>query len=389
MIRRRTLLSGLAAVAAAGPRRAGAAPAAARVALVIGNSGYRFVPRLANPGNDARLIATTLSSLGFTLVGGGAQLDLDKAGFDRALRNFGHAIQGAEVALFYYSGHGLQVDGVNWLVPISANPTQVQDLDFEMVNSDLVLRQTEGANTRLNIVILDACRNNPFSTRGLRATGGGLAQMQAPPGTLISYATQPGSVALDGDGRDSPYSAALANTLRQPGLDVFRVFNQVGLQVEQATGGQQQPWVSSSPISGEFYFAGITPGAVQPPPPPPTPVAPAVVQPVRPVASFDGNYRGGAEGIASVCPAVDIAITVSNGTITGKAVLVRRGSFGALTSEVSGKVGPDGSTVLLLEKNADDSPGAPVQGRFVDGRFEGTMGGKTTACRRPVALSRN
>jgi uncharacterized caspase-like protein len=298
-----------------------AASSGQRVALVIGNSDYRFVPRLSNPGNDARLIASTLGGLGFTLVGGGAQLDLDKARFDPSLRAFGRAIQGAEVALFYYSGHGLQVDGVNWLVPISANPMQAQDLDFEMVNSDLVLRQTEGAHTKLNVVILDACRNNPFAGRGMRSTGGGLAQMQAPPGTLISYATQPGSVALDGDGRDSPYSAALANTLRQPGLDIFRVFNQVGLLVEQATGGQQQPWVSASPISGEFYFAGVAPGAV---------AAPATVQRDMPVASFDGSYRGSAASVPSVCAGVDITITVAGGVVSSKAVLVRRNSFGSL-----------------------------------------------------------
>jgi uncharacterized caspase-like protein len=232
MIRQRTLLGSLAAVVLAR-----SASAASRVALVIGDADDRYVPRLSNPGNDARLIASTLGSLGFTLVGGGAQLDLDKAHFDQALRAFGHAIQGAEVALFYYSGHGLQVDGVNWLVPISANPTQAHDLDFEMVNSDLVLRQTEGANTKLNVVILDACRNNPFAGRGLRATGGGLAQMQAPPGTLISYATQPGAVALDGDGRDSPYSAALANTLRQPGINTL-LPSHIGRQV----------WLDPSPL---------------------------------------------------------------------------------------------------------------------------------------------
>jgi uncharacterized caspase-like protein len=386
MIRRRTFLGSLAAVALARPRWAAAAQ---RVALVIGNSDYRYVPRLPNPGNDARLIASTLGSLGFTLVGGGAQLDLDKARFDQALRAFGRAIQGAEVALFYYSGHGLQVDGVNWLVPISANPSQAQDLDFEMVNSDLVLRQTEGANTKLNVVILDACRNNPFAGRGLRSTGGGLAQMQAPPGTLISYATQPGAVALDGDGRDSPYSAALANTLRQPGLDIFRVFNQVGLLVEQATRGQQQPWVSASPISGEFYFAGVAPGAVAPAPLALAPAVPATVQRDVPTASFDGSYRGSAAGIPNICGGVDITITVAGGVISGKAVLVRRNSFGSLTSDVSGRIGPDGSTVLVLQKNAEEAPGAPIPGRFVDGKFEGLMGGKTPQCRRAVSLARN
>src|SRR5262245_19201656 len=125
-----------------------------------------------------------------------------------------------------------------------------------MVNADLVLRQMEGAGTQLNLLILDACRNNPLAGRGVRATGGGLAQMQAPEGTLISYATQPGNVALDGTDGHSPYTRALASAFRKPGLDVFAVFNETGLEVKKRTGGAQQPWVSSSPIEGAFYFAG-------------------------------------------------------------------------------------------------------------------------------------
>ncbi len=225
-----------------------------RIALVVGNGGYRNVDRLANPANDARLIASTLQAAGFTLVGGGPQLDLDKPHFDRVVQQFGAAVQGADVALFYYSGHGMQVQGANWLVPTDANPTSPRDLDFQMVDASLVLRQMEHAGTKLNLVILDACRNNPFASRGIRATAGGLAEMHAPEGTLISYATQPGSVAADGAGGNSPYTAALVNAIRQPGVDVFRVFNQVGLTVKQGTGGTQQPWLASSPISGNFYF---------------------------------------------------------------------------------------------------------------------------------------
>jgi uncharacterized caspase-like protein len=196
----------------------------------------------------------------------------------QAVQAFGRALAGAEVALFYYSGHGLQVGGVNWLVPIDANPTRSQDLDFQMVDADLVLHQMDGVGTRLNIMILDACRNNPFALRGFRSMGAGLAEMRAPEGTLISYATQPGAVARDGDGDNSPYSQALAATMRRPGLDVFRTFNQVGLAVKRATGGEQQPWVSNSPIDGDFAFAGLVPQAapvVAPPPQPPAPSVPA------------------------------------------------------------------------------------------------------------------
>src|SRR5712671_3635500 len=246
-----------------------AAPAAAekRVALVIGNSAYQNVTRLDNPRNDAALMADTLGGLGFTLVGGKAQLDLDKASLDTAVQNFGRQVQGADVALFYYAGHGAQVSGANYLVPVSANPTREAAVDFQMVDVNLVLRQMQGSGTRLNMVILDACRNNPFGTRGLRASDGGLAQMRAPEGTLISYATQPGSVARDGADGNSPYTRALAEAIRKPGQDIFQTFNAVGLTVKQATAGSQQPWVSSSPITGNFYFAGQSAGAPATAPP--------------------------------------------------------------------------------------------------------------------------
>ncbi|MGY3583743.1 hypothetical protein ACVIGB_007197 [Bradyrhizobium sp. USDA 4341] len=253
-----------------------AAPAAAdkRVALVVGNSTYQNVSRLQNPKDDAQLVADTLQRLGFALVGGHAQVDLDKAGFDAAIQRFGSQLMGADVALFYYAGHGIQVRGTNYLVPVSANPVREADVDFQMVDVGLVLRQMEGAGTRLNIVILDACRNNPFGGRGLRAADGGLAQIRAPEGTLLSYATQPGNVALDGDDGHSPYTRALVDTMQKPGLDVLQAFNQVGLVVKRATGSAQQPWVSTSPIDGSFYFAGNTPAQVATADPPATVIPP-------------------------------------------------------------------------------------------------------------------
>jgi TPR repeat protein len=235
-----------------------AAPASAekRVALVIGNSAYQNVTPLVNPANDATLMAETLRGLGFSLTGNGAQLNLDKRALDDAVQAFGRQIQGVDVAMFYYAGHGVQVRGSNYLVPINANPTREADVDFQMVDVNLVLNQMQGSGTRLNMVILDACRNNPFGGRGLRSSEGGLAQLRAPDGTLISYATQPGSVAQDGEDGHSPYTRALVSVLKRPGLDLFGTFNEVGLTVKRATGGAQQPWVSSSPIDGNFYFAG-------------------------------------------------------------------------------------------------------------------------------------
>jgi uncharacterized caspase-like protein len=203
---------------------AGPATAEKRIALVVGNSSYQNITRLDNPRNDATLMADTLSSLGFALIGGRAQLDLDKAALDTDVQNFGRQIQGADVALFYYAGHGVQVNGSNYLVPVGANPTREADVDFQMVDINLVLRQMQGSGTRLNMVILDACRNNPFGARGLRSADGGLAQMRAPEGTLISYATQPGSVAQDGSDKtgDQRIAAALGVLLPDRRLFLFR-----------------------------------------------------------------------------------------------------------------------------------------------------------------------
>jgi hypothetical protein len=227
-----------------------------RVALVIGNANYTHVPSLENPVNDARIMADTLRAVGFKLVGDAPQINLDDASFRRAVQSFGNELQGADVALFYFAGHGVQVRGGNYLVPVAANPVREADVDFEMIDVSVVLRQMESAGAGLNLVILDACRNNPFGARGLRSSASGLAQMQAPQGTLISFATQPGNVALDGKDSNSPYTRALVQAIKKPGLDIFRTFNEVGLAVASSTGGAQQPWFSLSPIKGEFFFSG-------------------------------------------------------------------------------------------------------------------------------------
>jgi peptidoglycan hydrolase-like protein with peptidoglycan-binding domain len=233
--------------AAEGPRR---------VALVIGNGRYEHVPRLINPANDAMLIADTLRDLGFELVGGGAQIDLDRGGLERAIRDFSYRLTPGSVGFFYYSGHGIQLRGANFLVPVNANPTSARDADFELVDVNVLLRQMEDSGASLNVVILDACRNNPFGGRGLKDIGVGLAQMQAPRGTVIAYATQPGGVAADGEGLNSPYTSALARLMKRPGLGILDMFNQVAVAVDQATSHSQQPWTALSPITADFYLAG-------------------------------------------------------------------------------------------------------------------------------------
>ena len=239
-----------------------------RVALVIGNSTYGHARSLMNPTNDAKLMSDTLLSLGFFVVGSGAKLDLDKAGFDAALKDFQKELIGADVALFYYAGHGVETHGLNYLVPVDADPSADGDIFLQGVGLSGILDDLEKAGTKINLVLLDACRDNPFRDHGVHSQTGGLAQMQAPPGTLISFATQPRSVSLDGVDGHSPYTRALATTIQHPGYGLFKTFNEVGLAVEKATGGGQVPWVSMSPISGNFFFAGRQEAAISPTAPP-------------------------------------------------------------------------------------------------------------------------
>jgi tetratricopeptide (TPR) repeat protein len=229
------------------------AQATKRVALVIGNAVYKNVPPLQTPPNDAALIAKQLKALGFTLINGGALTNLNKTQFDAAVQSFSSAVRGADVALFYYAGHGIESNDTNYLVPTDANPQKEGDLPFQMVAAQNVLGEMEGQGVRLRIVILDACRNNPFSDRELRAISGGLSPMKTARGTLVSFATAPGGTAQEG-AVDSPFTKALAEQIMRPGLDIFRTFNEVNLAVDQATNGAQQPWTSNTGIQGDFYF---------------------------------------------------------------------------------------------------------------------------------------
>ena len=270
------LLPGAPAVGAT----AAVAPTERRVALVIGNGAYRNAPPLANPPNDARVIAEAVRGAGFELVGGKVMLDLDRAGTEQAIRSFGQQLRGGAIGLFYYAGHGVQISGSNYLVPVTANLSSEADVKYELVDVNYVLDEMTHAGNRLNVIILDACRNNPFGGRGMRSTNSGLAQMQAPSGTVISYATQPGNVAADGAGGNSPFTEALVASIRTPGRSVFEVFNDVGVAVKKKTGGVQQPWLATSPIEGQFYFV---PGATQAP----APAALASAAPAYPAISAD------------------------------------------------------------------------------------------------------
>jgi uncharacterized caspase-like protein len=245
-------------------------PAAAdkRVALVIGNSAYMHGGTLVNPANDAGDMAAALSDLTFDVILG---LDLDKQAFDAKVRDFSRALAHADTGLFFYAGHGLQVAGHNHLVPIDAQLHGERDLDFETVSLDFVLKQMElEREGKTNIVFLDACRDNPLAhnlarSMGTRSTsiGRGLAQVETGVGTFIAYSTQPGNVALDGGGRNSPFTAALARNVKEPGRNITAVMIEVRKEVLAATDGKQVPWDHSA-LTGDFYFHPVSAPAALP-----------------------------------------------------------------------------------------------------------------------------
>lgn len=223
----------------------------ARLALVIGNGAYTLGP-LANPTRDAALVAGSLKAVGFQVT---EVENADRRAFERAVVDFGRALKAAgkdSIGLFYYAGHGIQAEGENYLIPVDAKIKDALDLRIEAIPATTVMASLESAGNSLNIVVLDACRNNPFQATS-RAVGGGLARLDAPRGTLIAYSTAPGSVAEDGQGANSPYSRALARAIRQPGKSVEQVFKQVRIDVMEKTAERQVPWESSS-LTGEFYF---------------------------------------------------------------------------------------------------------------------------------------
>ena len=232
-----------------------------RVALVIGNSAYKDSP-LLNPVNDARGMAAALRGLGFEVVFGE---NLSQADMKRSIRAFGEKIRNGGVGLFYYAGHGAQVKGSNYLIPVGSTITSEEEVEYESVDVGLVLAQMESAHNRLNIVILDACRNNPFA-RSFRSTQKGLASIDAPAGTLIAYATAPGSVASDGSGGNGLYTQELLKYMKQPGLSIEQLFKQVRASVRSRSEGKQTPWESSS-LVGDFYFSGSSGAApsIKPP----------------------------------------------------------------------------------------------------------------------------
>jgi hypothetical protein len=225
-------------------------PGGPKQALVVGNSAYTHTSPLKNPVNDAKAIGSNLQQLGFEVT---TLLDVNQRQMEQALRRFGSRLRDQNgVGLFYYAGHGMQVAGENYLLPVDINPSTETDVRYDAIPVGKLLGQMDAAGNGMNIVILDACRNNPFA-RSFRSNSRGLAQVIAPTGSFISYATAPGNVAADGEGDNGLFTAKLLEHMKTPGLKLEDVFKRVRSDVQRESNDQQVPWDSSS-VTGDFFF---------------------------------------------------------------------------------------------------------------------------------------
>ena len=230
-------------------------PTDQRIALVIGNSNYQTAPKLANPGNDAQSMAQLLNSAGFEVT---QATDLTRSDMVKVMQDFSARVAErgpGTVAMIYYAGHGVQVAGENYLLPVDAKIASQSDLDGNSLRLVDMMGTLEAIPSRMRIVVLDACRNNPFPA--VNDTGRGLAIVDAPRGSIVGYSTAPGMEAQDGDGNHSPYTSAFLNVAREPNLPIEQLFKRVRLQVNNTTDGRQTPWESSS-LTSDFYFFGDT-----------------------------------------------------------------------------------------------------------------------------------
>jgi uncharacterized protein (TIGR02145 family) len=221
-----------------------------KIALVIGNGSY-ISSELANSENDARAMKVALQSVGFTVL---EYENLTQGQMKKAMDDFGMRLKGNDVGLFFYAGHGIQSRGYNYLIPVDAQLKSEEEVEYDCVQADRILAKMEGSGTKVNIIILDACRNNPFERSWTRSdTGKGLAFMNAPRGSLIAYATSPGSTASDGSGNNGLYTSAILESIKIPNITILEMFQNVRNIVVQKSNNQQTPWESTS-LTGNFYF---------------------------------------------------------------------------------------------------------------------------------------
>jgi len=225
------------------------ADAEPRLALLIGNSTYKASP-LANPVNDVRLMESVLKESGFSVI---KAENASIREMRRLVRDFGDKLKASGgVGLFYFAGHGVQVRGENFLVSTDSDIRNEDEVADDSVNANVILEKMQGAGNRMNLIVLDACRNNPFAVKS-RSAMAGLANMSAPSGSLVAYSTAPGAVASDGRGQNGLYTEQLAKIIRQPGLPIEEVFKQVRVAVRRESKNQQTPWENTS-LEGQFFF---------------------------------------------------------------------------------------------------------------------------------------
>ena len=219
-----------------------------KTALVIGNAEYKSSP-LQNSKNDAVDMASVLKGIGFDVI---LKVDATQREMENAIRKFGKKLKSGGTGIFYYAGHGIQAGGRNYLIPVDAVLESESDIKYEAVDAGFVLAKMEDAGNGLNMVILDACRNNPFA-KSYRSGSVGLARMDAPKGTIIAYSTSPGAVAADGQGRNGVYTKYLIRNIKKKGLTIEEILKKVRISVVSETSNRQIPWESSS-LMGNFYF---------------------------------------------------------------------------------------------------------------------------------------
>jgi len=233
-----------------------------RLALVVGNANYEHGGSLPNPVNDAKAISVALQSVGFEVM---SYENVTQKELKMAINSFGQKLKGYEVGVFYYAGHGIQNKGMNYMIPVEADLQTEAQVEFDCVAADRVLAYMDAAQVKVNVIIMDACRNNPFERSWHRsANGNGLAMMNAPTGSLIAYATAPGRVASDGTGSNGLYTSALLKYLGDPKLTIEQVFKKVRTEVTEKSMGAQVPWETTSLTGDDFYFAtgNINKGAI-------------------------------------------------------------------------------------------------------------------------------
>jgi uncharacterized caspase-like protein len=226
------------------------APSDIRIALIIGNSAYPGDMALANPANDAKDMAATLRNMGFGVI---EVVNSDRAKMLEAIERAGKNLAGKQgIGMLFYAGHGLQLDWRNYMVPVDAKLNSAADVPKQAIDIEAVMNTFKAAGNRMNIVVLDACRDNPF-TDGKAATGKGLAPLDAPTGTFLAYATAPGNVAADGKGKNGLYTGYLLQELQKPNASIENVFKRVRFAVRKESNGAQVPWETTS-LEDDFVF---------------------------------------------------------------------------------------------------------------------------------------